>query len=218
MIGLRPDGPVSGTRRLLVLGAHSDDIEIGCGGTILTWLAGGSFEVTWVVLGAGGVREVEARASAASFLEGATSSRIEIFGFRDGFFPYVGGAVKDGFEELKARVTPDVILTHRRDDLHQDHRTVAELTYNTFRDHLILEYEIVKFDGDLGAPNVFVPLEPGVVDRKIELLMKHFGSQRGKHWFDEETFRGLLRIRGLESAAPSRYAEGFYGRKLVLTG
>jgi LmbE family N-acetylglucosaminyl deacetylase len=208
--------PTDAGRRLLVLGAHSDDIEIGCGGTILSWLRDRPVEVTWVVFGAAGVREAEARASAGAFLEDAQASRVEVFGFRDGFFPYIGGEVKEAFEGLKASVAPDVILTHRRDDLHQDHRTVAELTYNTFRDHLVLEYEIVKYDGDLSSPNVFVPLEGAVLERKIELLMQHFGSQRGKHWFDAETFRGLARIRGLESASPTRYAEGFYGRKVLL--
>ena len=201
--------------RVLAVGCHADDVEIGCGATLLALTrARPGLRVTWVVLAAGGPRADEARASAGSFLADAGSSDIHVHGFRDGFLPYVGGEVKDVFEGLKD-VEPDLILTHARDDLHQDHRLACELTWNTFRDHLILEYEIPKYDGDLGAPNVFVPLEPELVDEKLRLLREHYGSQARKHWFDEELFRGLLRLRGMESA--TRYAEAFTCRKLTVS-
>jgi len=201
----------------LCLGAHSDDIEIGAGGTILQLKRdGATLDVTWCVLSATGPREAEARASAAHFLEGIDRVRVEVNGFRDGFFPAESAEIKTWFEGLKNRVQPDLILTHRFDDSHQDHRETSRLTWNTFRDHTILEYEIPKWDGDLTPPNVFVPLSGPVMQRKIELLIHHFGTQRSKHWFDEETFRGLARLRGLECHAPDRYAEGFHGRKLSI--
>ena len=204
-------------QRLLVLGAHSDDIEIGCGGTILTLTRSvPGLAVDWVVLAATGEREAEARSSAEAFLAQAGAVRVEIHSFRDGFLPYTGGEVKDVFEELKARVDPQVVLTHTRDDLHQDHRLVCELTWNTFRSHLILEYEVPKVDGDTVRPNVFVPLDERVAEEKIELLHRHFPSQAAKHWFDEDTFRGLMRLRGMEASAPERFAEAFVARKLSL--
>ena len=204
----------SPVRQVLVLGSHADDIEIGAGGTLLALInARPDVEVTWVVLCASGERALEARASAEAFLAACKHRNVVVHGFRDGFLPYVGAEVKDVFEELKA-VEPDLILTHTRSDLHQDHRLVCELTWNTWRDHLILEYEIPKYDGDLGAPNVFVPLEESIVDQKLSLLHQQFPSQHGKHWFDDELFRGLLRIRGMESA--TRYAEAFTCRKLSL--
>ena len=168
------------------------------------------------MLAAQGARADEARASAADFLEGAGAARVEVHGFRDGFLPYVGGEVKQVFEDLKPRVDPQIVFTHTSYDFHQDHRLACELTWNTFRNHLILEYEIPKVDGDLGRPNVFVPLTLADVDRKLELLERHFASQAGKHWFDGETFRGLMRIRGMEAVAAERYAEGFTGRKVSL--
>ena len=207
------DAPV---RRVLALGAHADDIEIGCGATLLAWTRAHSLEVTWVVLGADGVRETEARTSAEAFLGGAGTSSVVCHAFRDGFFPYVGGEVKEVFEELKAQLKPDVILTHTRSDLHQDHRLVCELTWNTWRDHLILEYEIPKYDGDLGSPNVFSPVEKEDAQEKIRLLATTFESQRTKHWFDEELFLGLMRLRGMEARSPTGYAEAFHCRKLVL--
>ena len=207
------DPPV---RRVLAIGAHSDDIEIGCGGTLLTLQQRRQLEVTWVVLGAEGVREQEARASAEAFLAGTEARSLELHGFRDGYLPYVGGEVKDVFEELKARLDPDVIFTHTRNDLHQDHRLVCELTWNTWRDHLILEYEIPKYDGDLGAPNVFVPISDDVAAEKVRLLSSAFASQSGKHWFDDELFLGLMRVRGMEARSPTSYAEGFVCRKLAL--
>ena len=204
-------------RRVLAIGCHADDIEIGCGGTLLTLARSNpEVEVDWVVLAAPGERGAEARASAAAFLDGVAKARVEVHDFRDGFLPYVGGAVKDVFEELKGRVDPQVVLTHAGYDFHQDHRLACELTWNTFRNHLILEYEIPKVDGDLGRPNVFVPLSLSVVEKKLALIEEHFPSQSGKHWFDRETFLGLMRLRGMEAVAPDRYAEAFTCRKLVL--
>jgi LmbE family N-acetylglucosaminyl deacetylase len=205
------DAPV---RRILALGAHSDDVEIGCGATLLALADAGQVEVTWVVLGAEGVRETEARASADAFLGSAAS--VECHAFRDGYFPYMGGEVKDIFEELKTRIVPDVIFTHTRNDLHQDHRVVCELTWNTWRDHLILEYEIPKYDGDLGSPNAFVSVSAELARKKLDLLSSSFASQSDKHWFDEELFLGLMRIRGMEVRSPTRYAEAFVCRKLAL--
>jgi LmbE family N-acetylglucosaminyl deacetylase len=202
---------------VLCLGAHSDDIEIGAGATLLSLLERGvDLDVHWCVLSGAGVREVEARKSAADFVMKTASARIEIMSFRDGFFPEQGEAIKQWFESLKTRVEPDLILTHRHDDAHQDHRQVSSLTWNTFRDQQILEYEIPKWDGDMGRPNVYVPVSAAALDRKINLLIAHFGSQRSRQWFDEETFRGLARLRGMECHAPERYAEAFFGRKLLL--
>jgi LmbE family N-acetylglucosaminyl deacetylase len=204
-------------RSVLALGSHSDDIEIGCGATLLALSrARPEVEVTWVVLGAEGQREREARASAEAFTAAATRSEVVVHGFRDGFFPYSGGEVKDVFEVLKSRLDPDVILTHARHDLHQDHRLVCELTWNTWRDHLILEYEIPKYDGDLGTPNVFVPVSEEIAQEKVKLVLDAFKSQTEKHWFDEELFLGLMRVRGMEGRAPSGYAEAFTCRKLSL--
>jgi LmbE family N-acetylglucosaminyl deacetylase len=202
---------------VLCLGAHADDIEIGAGGTILNWIASGvRLEVHWCVLSAMGPRRAEAEASAAAFLAGAAASRIELAQFEDGFFPYRGDEIKVWMEGLKAAVDPQVILTHRRSDAHQDHREVCQLTWNLFRDHLILEYEIPKWDGDLDQPNVYMPLTSAVLERKVELLLAHFGTQRSKDWFDAETFTGLARLRGMESRSRDRYAEAFVLRKATL--
>jgi LmbE family N-acetylglucosaminyl deacetylase len=202
--------------KILCLGSHSDDIEIGCGGTILRLLSSNpNLEVTWVVFSSNKEREQEARDSAELYLKQAKSKEIIVHAYRDGFFPFDGAQIKVSFEELK-RVSPDLIFTHRRNDAHQDHRMVAELTWNTFRNHLVLEYEIPKYDGDLGNPNFFVPLEKEIYEQKVRSLMEVFGSQRNKHWFEEETFLSLMRLRGMECNAPSGYAEGFYSRKLVL--
>ena len=197
--------------RVLAIGSHADDIEIGCGGTLLR-LAGDleALELHWVVLSADGERADEARASAEAF-----GAETEVLGFRDAFFRY-GGEVKEFFEELKGRFDPNLVLTHHDADRHQDHRLVAELTWNTFRDHLILEYEIPKYDGDLGSPNVFFHLSEEIARRKVELLLDVFPSQRGKRWFTEDLFLGLMRVRGMESNSPSGYAEGFYARKVSL--
>lgn len=202
--------------RILCIGAHSDDIEIGCGGTILRLCAEHPHvEVRWVVLSAVGERAEEARESAAVFLRSAARREVMISDFRDGFFPYDGARIKEYFEELRRGFEPDLILTHQRSDLHQDHRTVSELTWNTFRAHLILEYEIPKYDGGLGSPNLFVPLTREVQAEKVETLMTVFRTQRGKHWFSPETFTGLMRLRGVESAAETGFAEGFHARKVV---
>jgi LmbE family N-acetylglucosaminyl deacetylase len=202
---------------VLCLGAHSDDIEIGAGATLLSMMERGiRLEVVWVVLSAAAEREVEARASAADFLAAAAKAQIEVKSFGDGYFPEQGEAIKSWFELLKSRVNPDLILTHHRRDAHQDHRHVCRLTWNTFRDHCILEYEIPKWDGDLGRPNLYMPISASALQRKIDLLISHFGSQRSKQWFDDETFRGLARLRGMECRAKERYAEAFFARKVVL--
>jgi LmbE family N-acetylglucosaminyl deacetylase len=202
---------------VLCLGAHSDDIEIGTGATLLSMMDRGiHLDVHWCVLSAVGEREKEAKAAAADFLSRAASTHIEVMPFQDGLFPEQGDAIKSWFELLKARANPDLILTHYRDDAHQDHRQVCRLTWNTFRDHCVLEYEIPKWDGDLGQPNLYIPVSAEVLRRKIELLNVHFGSQRSKHWFDSELFLGLARLRGMECRAPERYAEAFFGRKLTV--
>ena len=203
-------------RSVLAIGCHSDDIEIGCGGTLLRLMEEHpGLSVTWVVLCAKGERAVEAGGSAGDFLVRAGAREIVLAEFRDGFLPYVGGEVKDFFESLKARLAPDLILTHQRSDLHQDHRLACELTWNTWRDHLVLEYEIPKYDGDMGRPNVYVTLEERIVRRKVDLLLAHFATQRSKRWFTDDLFLSLMRLRGMESNSPSRYAEAFYGRKAV---
>lgn len=201
--------------RVLCLGAHADDIEIGCGGTILTLLDQRDVHVDWVVFSAPGQRDGEARAGAERFLAGAASSHVTVHSFRDGFFPWEGAAMKEAFEGLKTR-EPDLVFTHRRADRHQDHRTVSDLTWNTFRRHLILEYEIPKYDGDLGHPNVFVGLTEETLRRKTSFLMESFPTQGEKAWFTEETFLSLARLRGIESPGDSTLAEGFRGRKLPL--
>jgi LmbE family N-acetylglucosaminyl deacetylase len=201
--------------RVLALGAHADDIEIGCGGTLLRLAAGRELDVLWVVLCSTPERAAEARASAGAFLAGVARQRVIVHDHRDGFLPYVGAAVKESFEALKREPAPDVIFTHHRHDLHQDHRLVSELTWNTWRDHLVLEYEIPKYDGDLGSPNLFSALPPALLDRKIALVLEHFRSQAGKPWFDPTLFRGLARIRGMECAAAEGLAEAFYCRKAI---
>lgn len=216
MLSIPIGAAVHPSARILVIGCHADDIEIGCGGTLLSLArALPGLRVTWVVLAASGERAREARASAEAFLQGVQEPDVRLHAFRDGFLPYVGSAVKEVFESLKA-VDPDLVFTHTRHDLHQDHRLACELAWNTFRDHLIFEYEIPKYDGDLAAPNVFVPLEEDIVEAKLTLLRRHFCSQRSKHWFDDDVFRGLMRIRGVESASPTRFAEAFTCRKLTL--
>jgi LmbE family N-acetylglucosaminyl deacetylase len=202
--------------RILCLGAHSDDIEIGCGGTVLQLLSQRrGVEFLWVVFSSGSDREREARASAARFLEHAEHREVLVKDFRASYFPYDGAKIKDFFEELKKRISPDLIFTHYRHDRHQDHRTISDLTWNTWRSHLILEYEIPKYDGDLGSPNCFVPLEREVCDRKIKYLCEFFQTQSNKSWFTEDTFQAILRLRGVECAARDKYAEAFYCRKLV---
>jgi len=207
---------LTGVRTVLCVGAHCDDIEIGCGGTMLRVIAANpAVRVRWVVFSSDERRAAEARASADHFL-GPTSATVSVKEFRGRFFPYAATEIKEYFDGLSGEIDPDIIFTHFRDDLHQDHRTLCDLTYNTFRDHLILEYEIPKYDGDLGRPNVYVPLEPDEAERKVGAILEFFPSQHDKHWFTEETFRSLLRLRGVESKAPSGYAEAFHCRKVVL--
>jgi LmbE family N-acetylglucosaminyl deacetylase len=217
MVPLTIGRPHATPTRVLAIGAHPDDIEIGCGGTILKLIEESAVsEISWVVLSGEGERAREARRSAEAMLEGLPASEVVVCEFRDGFFPYDGERVKDYFEELKESFSPDVVFTHQRADLHQDHRTTCELTWNTFRNHLILEYEVPKYDGDMSAPNAFVPLSEGQSRRKIEHLMDHFASQRSKHWFREDLFSSLLRLRGMECNSPSSHAEAFFCRKAVL--
>ncbi|MGB6199999.1 MAG: PIG-L deacetylase family protein [Candidatus Acidiferrales bacterium] len=202
--------------KVLCVGAHSDDIEIGCGGTLLHLKAAfPRLKFYWAVLSASDLRAQEARKAAELFTAGCEKEVI-LRNWRDGFLPYSGIEVKELFEEIKGQVSPDVIFTHWHGDAHQDHRLISELTWNTFRDHLILEYEIPKYDGDLGRPNVFVPLEAPLYDRKIDYLFEAFESQRKKRWFDRNTFLGLMRIRGMESNSPSGFAEAFHARKVAI--
>jgi LmbE family N-acetylglucosaminyl deacetylase len=218
MVPLSIGRPESAPSRVLAIGAHPDDIEIGCGGTLLKLIERQEVaEVCWVVLSGDPERAEEACESATALLAGVPSSQVILRDFPDGFFPYEGQRIKDFFEELKRDLSPDVVFTHQRGDLHQDHRVSCELTWNTFRDHLILEYEVPKYDGDMSAPNAFVPLDEGIRERKIEHLMSHFASQRSKRWFQEELFSSVLRLRGMECNSPTAYAEAFFCRKAVLT-
>ena len=206
-----------GPRTILCLGAHCDDIEIGCGGTLLRLVEElPDLRVCWVTFSGTVERLKELEHSAGEFLAGAADFTVQTHAFRDGFFPYLGTGIKEAFEELKEIVSPDLILTHYRQDAHQDHRIVSELTWNTFRDHVILEYEVPKYDGDLGLPNFFVDLTRLQCERKIDCLMQLYGSQRSRAWFSEETFWAMLRLRGVEARARSGFAEGFHCRKLVV--
>jgi LmbE family N-acetylglucosaminyl deacetylase len=217
MLTFKAPAPDGRPLEVLCLGAHADDIEIGAGGTVLRILADvPDARFHWVVFSASGARGEEARTSAEAFLAGARNPRIVLKDFRDGFFPYVGYDVKEAFEALATEVEPDIVLTHCRGDLHQDHRLINELTWNTFRDHLILEYEIFKYDADLGQPNLFVYLDEATCQKKADLIWTHFASQRKKPWFTKENMYSLLRLRGVESRAPSGLAEAFHCRKVVL--
>ncbi|MBX3324392.1 MAG: PIG-L deacetylase family protein [Nitrospira sp.] len=203
--------------RVLCLGAHSDDIEIGCGGTILRLLAQFRYvEVNWIVFSSGRERKAEALNSASQFLAKATRREVTIRNFPGSFFPFKGEAIKAFFERVKRQVSPDIIFTHYRHDLHQDHRVVSDFTWNTWRNHLILEYEIPKYDGDMGVPNMFIPLDEATVRTKARILMDSFKTQRTKQWFSEDTFCSLARIRGVECNSPERYAEAFYCRKATI--
>ncbi len=215
MLALTFDGPLD----ILCLGAHCDDIEIGCGGTILQLgRRAAEISVCWVVFSGNTGRQDEARASAADFLSEVPRREIELLGFRESFFPTQWSAIKDEFERLKAKLRPSLIFTHYRGDDHQDHRVIADLTWNTFRDHLILEYEVPKFEDDLGRPNLFVPVERQTARRKVDALCQHFRSQRQRGWFSEDTFMALMRLRGTHANAPSGLAEAFHCRKLVVEG
>jgi LmbE family N-acetylglucosaminyl deacetylase len=208
-----PDRPLS----VLCLGAHSDDIEIGCGGTLLRLLADRpDTSVDWVVFSADDTREAETRASAAALLADARVARVIVHRFRENYFPFVGAEIKDAFSELQSQFDPDIVFSHRRDDEHQDHRAIGQLTWNTFRNHLIAEYEIPKYEGDLGHPNLYVALDETTATRKVDHLSEHFPSQSGKPWFRPESFRGLMALRGVECNAESGWAEAFHVRKMML--
>lgn len=203
---------------ILFLGAHCDDIEIGCGGTILRLREERpDADLRWFILSSSPERREEALDGASRFLGSDFADRVSVESFRDGFLPYTGAEVKDAFERLKREIQPDLIFTHYREDLHQDHRLVNELTWNTWRDHVILEYEIPKYDGDLGRPNTFVPLRVEQVEAKVNAVVDAYPSQASKNWFDADTLRSLLRLRGVECNAPERFAEAYYARKLVLS-
>jgi LmbE family N-acetylglucosaminyl deacetylase len=203
--------------KILCLGAHSDDIEIGCGGTILRLLKEyNNIEVKWIVFSADAERTEEAVKSANLFLENTSNKDVVIKQFRESFFPYIGSEIKDYFEEIKKEFIPDIIFTHYRHDLHQDHRLISELTWNTFRNHLIFEYEIIKYDGDLGSPNLFIQLNKEICSNKIDYILKCFITQGNRNWFTKDAFFSILRIRGVESNAPENYAEAYYCRKMIL--
>lgn len=205
---------LAGARRILAIGAHSDDIEIGAGGTLLQLLANADVEVTWVVLSAAGERAAEAANSAERYLAGRPEAQIEVNSFRERYFPSQP-EIKGYFDDLGARLRPDLVFAPRTDDLHQDHRTAGELAVNTFRSQPILHYELIKYEGDLVTPNVYVPLSAEIMERKIALLDEAFPSQRSRYWWRPESFRGIAAVRGVESRAESGYAEGFHVRKLV---
>lgn len=204
------------TYRILCLGAHCDDIEIGCSGTILRLLESRrNVEVYWVVFSSNTERAKEAMSSANMLLEKTKDKKIRIENFRDSFFPFVGNDIKEAFEQIKQEYSPDIVFTHYKNDFHQDHRFISDLTWNTFRDHLILEYEIPKYDGDLGSTNFFVHLDESICHKKINIILESFKSQNHNHWFSKEIFLSMMTLRGIESNSPSRYAEGFYCRKLI---
>ncbi|MHA1452066.1 MAG: PIG-L deacetylase family protein [Promethearchaeota archaeon] len=201
--------------KILCLGAHPDDIEIGCGGTILKITEEYQTDISWIVLSGNEKRKIEAITSAEKFLSKTKSRTIDVKSFQESYFPYNSSEVKCYVNSLK-RISPDIIFTHTRHDLHQDHRLICELTWNTFRDHLILEYEIPKYDGDLKTPNYYTHLSRNICENKINYIVSSHISQKEKQWFDEETFWGIMRIRGLESASPTKYAEAFHCRKIVM--
>ena len=204
-------------RSILCMGAHADDLEIGCGGTLLEILTRRpGIDVHWVVFSATDCRAQEAAASTERFLALAGRKRVVLRDYRDTFFPGAYGSIKDYFEQVKRDVAPDLVFTHRREDLHQDHRVIAELTWCAFRDHVILEYEIPKYEGDLGSPNVFVPLEEAVCRQKIEAIVECFASQHSKQWFSADTYWALLRLRGVECNSPTHFAEAFHCRKMLM--
>lgn len=207
--------PLDRIKNVLCLGAHSDDIEIGAGGTLLKLAqARPDLNVHWVVFTAPGKRTEEARLSAESFLARVPQKNIRVGSFRESYFPSEWAAIKDWFGEIRQSFEPDLVFTHYRDDRHQDHRVLSDLTWNAYRSHLVLEYEIPKYDGDLGIPNVFVELSQELADEKVRLLMQHFQTQQNKHWFSEDLFRATMRLRGIESA--TRFAEAFHARKILL--
>ena len=201
---------------ILCLGAHADDIEIGCGGTVLKIIGEvPKSQFRWVVFSGDEERAKEAQRSAALFLKETSRKKLQIQNKRESYFPFIGADIKDSFEELKKEFSPDLIFTHYSKDAHQDHSLLSDLTYNTFRDHLILEYEVPKYDGDIGNPNTYICLDKTIVQKKIDIICSTYQTQSQKQWFDEETFRSILRIRGVEANSPSKYAEAFYCRRMV---
>lgn len=208
----------TGSLKVLCLGAHCDDIEIGCGGAILEITKKiKDVSVYWHVFSSNEQRKAEAQASAEQFLVDAKSKKVKISSFRDGFLPDHWKEIKEVFESIKKEINPDIVFTHYRNDLHQDHRVISELTWNTFRNHLILEYEILKFDGDIGNPNIYVPVSDDSTSAKISIILSNFKTQASKHWFTDETFRSFMRVRGVEASEETVYAEAFYSRKASLT-
>jgi len=208
-----PPGPL----RLLCLGAHADDVEIGCGGTVLRLLSEHPASTCrWIVFSGSGERAREARESANRFLAASAERRVEVLALSDGRFPTALSEIKDTLERVKGEFNPDVTFTHHREDRHQDHRTVSDATWQTFRDHFILEYEVPKYDADLSSPNFFVPLSDGQARKKVNALMRYFATQRNKQWFSEDLFYALMRIRSIEGASPTRHAEAFHCRKMLL--
>jgi len=202
---------------LLVLGAHCDDIEIGCGGTLLKWTMEARIQkVIWVIFSSNQARKEEAQRSAEMYLREIPESEIIILDYQDAYLAFAAKEIKDKFEEIRHLMNPDIVFTHYRNDRHQDHRLLSDLAWNTFRNHLVLEYEIPKYDGDLATPNGYVAIPSDHVNRKVKLLLECYASQVSKHWFDEETFKSLMRIRGLECNSPSHYAEAFHLRKCLL--
>jgi LmbE family N-acetylglucosaminyl deacetylase len=217
MISSILDLPHDASPRVLLLGAHCDDIEIGCGGTLQVLAARfPTMQLRWTVLSAQGERAAETKLAAERLLPPSVSVQFDLRTFRESYFPYIGAEIKDAIQSVSGEFKPDLVMTHRASDRHQDHRLVSELTSNAFRDQLILEYEVVKYDGDLTSPNVFVPLDREQSRRKVAALLETFASQRAKYWFTEETFVALMRLRGVECRAPSGYAEAFHCRKLRL--
>ena len=215
MLRFKPDLPSDGT--VLCLGAHCDDIEIGCGGTLVELRERHpQLRFVWVVFSGDSVREHETRSAARTLMGTSANLTVEVHRFRGSFFPHCGAEIKDAFEALRSRVEPDLLFTHYLTDRHQDHRVLSELSWNTFRNHTILEYEIPKYEGDLAHPGVYCPLSAATVDLKVETLLECFPSQRGRQWFDADLFRGHLRLRGVECNSPTRFAEAFHARKLVL--
>ena len=202
--------------KILCLGAHSDDIEIGCGGTILRFIeAAPKAQFRWIVFSGNENRNREAQQSASAFLNEIESKQIDIYNFRESYFPFIGAEIKDCFEKTKQEFSPDIIFTHCNNDAHQDHILISQLTWNTFRNHFIMEYEIPKYDGDLGTPNLYVHLDESLVQRKTDFLCDFFKTQKEKLWFSEKNFRSIMSIRGIESNSPTSYAEAFYCRKMV---
>ena len=216
MLALALPTPPDRALRVLCLGAHCDDIEIGCGATLMRLTLERPVEVDCVTFCAPPQRAAESRAALSQMLRAAHALRLRFESLPDGYLPAHWAEAKQMMESLKALPAPDLVLTHERDDLHQDHRVVNELTWNTFRDHLILEYEVPKFDGGLGQPQVYAPIPSALAERKAQLLVEHHASQRPKHWFGADTFLALMRLRGLECRAPEGYAEAFHAHKLVV--